>query len=123
VKCETQSVHPQGQRVPENVGQLRPRELAERLAQPDTPLLVDVREPEEWQFCHIAGAVHLPMNQLAQRLDELDREREVVVYCHHGIRSQLAAEFLSRQGFKRIRNLVGGIDAWSMEVDPSTPRY
>jgi rhodanese-related sulfurtransferase len=123
VSGETPSANPKFRTGPETVGHVRPRELAERLAQPGTPLLVDVREPKEWQFCHIAGAVHLPMNQLAQRLDELDREREVVVYCHHGIRSQLAAEFLSRQGFKRVYNLVGGIDAWSMEVDPSAPRY
>ena len=111
------------QSVWENVGQLRPRELAERLKQPEMPLLVDVREPEEWQFCRIAGAVHLPMDQLAQRLNELDREREVVIYCHHGIRSQIAAQFLSRQGFKRISNLVGGIDAWSVQVDPTIQRY
>jgi rhodanese-related sulfurtransferase len=123
VNHEAPSVDPKVQSVPVTLGHVRPRELAERLAQPGTPLLVDVREPKEWQFCHIAGAVHLPLNQLAQRLDELDREREVVVYCHHGIRSQLAAEFLSRQGFKRVYNLVGGIDASSMEVDPSAPRY
>jgi sulfur-carrier protein adenylyltransferase/sulfurtransferase len=111
------------QNVTESVSQFGPRELAERLAQPDRPLLVDVRQLEEWQLCHLAGAIHVPMDQLAQRLDELDRECEVVVYCHHGIRSQLAAQFLLRQGFKRVRNLVGGIDAWSVEIDPSTPRY
>ena len=123
MKSETQNVNAQAQNAPGNVGQIGPRELAKRLTQPDTPLLLDVREPGEWQFCHIAGALHLPMNQLAQRLGELDREREMIVYCHHGIRSQLAAKFLSEQGFKRVHNLVGGIDAWSIDVDPNMPRY
>jgi rhodanese-related sulfurtransferase len=123
VKSESQNINAQAQNAPGNVGQIGPRELAKRLPQPDTPLLLDVREPGEWQFCHIAGALHLPMNQLAQRLGELDHEREMIVYCHHGIRSQLAAKFLSEQGFKRVHNLVGGIDAWSIDVDPNMPRY
>jgi rhodanese-related sulfurtransferase len=116
-------MYPKGQNMPQSEGQFRPRELAERLAQPDPPLLVDVREPGEWQFCHLAGALHLPMNQLTQRLEELDRDREIVVYCHHGIRSKFAVDFLAEQGFQRVRNLVGGIDAWSVEVDPAIPRY
>jgi rhodanese-related sulfurtransferase len=123
VKSEPHNANAQVQNAPGNVSQIEPRELAKRLAQPDTPLLLDVREPGEWRFCHIAGALHLPMNQLAQRLGELDRERETIVYCHHGIRSQFAAKFLSEQGFKRIHNLVGGIDAWSIDVDPNIPRY
>jgi rhodanese-related sulfurtransferase len=123
VKSETQKVNAQAQNAPGNVGQIGPRELAKRLTQPDTPLLLDVREPGEWQFCHITGALHLPMDQLAKRWDELDRDREMIVYCHHGVRSQLAAKFLSEQGFKRVRNLVGGIDAWSIDVDPNMPRY
>lgn len=120
---EPHNVDAQPQNVQGNVGQIGTRELAKRLAQPDAPLLLDVREPGEWRFCHIAGALHLPMNQLAQRLGELDRERETVVYCHHGIRSQLAARFLWEQGFTRVHNLVGGIDAWSIDVDPNMPRY
>jgi adenylyltransferase/sulfurtransferase len=123
MKGETPGEKPKGSSVLDNVGQLRPHALAEQLRRPDRPLLLDVRELEEWQLCRIAGAVHLPLNQLAQRLEELDREREVVIYCHHGIRSQLAAELLSRQGFLHVRNLVGGIDAWSREVDPRIPRY
>ena len=123
MKSETQKVNAQAQNAPGNVGQIGPRELAKRLTQPDTPLLLDVREPGEWQFCHITGALHLPMDQLAKRWDELDRDREMIVYCHHGVRSQLAAKFLSEQGFKRVHNLVGGIDAWSIEVDPNMPRY
>jgi rhodanese-related sulfurtransferase len=110
-------------RMPENVTQLKVRELAELLTRPNAPLLVDVRSPEEWQFCHIDGAVHVPLNQLAQRLEELDRDREVVIYCHHGIRSHQAAEFLLWQGFKKVRNLIGGIEAWSVEVDPNIARY
>jgi rhodanese-related sulfurtransferase len=123
VKSEPHNANAQVQNAPGDVNQIEPRELAKRLAQPDAPLLLDVREPGEWQFCHIAGALHLPMNQLAQRLGELDREREMIVYCHHGIRSQFAARFLSERGFTRVQNLVGGIDAWSIEVDPNMPRY
>ncbi len=107
----------------ESVTQIRASELADRLKAANGPLLVDVRTPNEWQLCKIAGAIHLPLNQLAHRLEELDREREVVLYCHQGIRSQQAADFLAWQGFKHIYNLVGGIDAWSTEVDPSVARY
>ncbi|MDN3920277.1 rhodanese-like domain-containing protein [Roseateles violae] len=91
------------------------------------PLLLDVREPWEAQLASIrldgVAARLLPMGELAGRLDELDPLQPVVVYCHHGMRSLQVVAFLQRQGFESVYNLAGGIDAWSLEVDASVPRY
>jgi rhodanese-related sulfurtransferase len=65
----------------------------------------------------------MPMSEIPSRIHELDRGREIVVYCHHGVRSRKVAEFLVRQGFSRVANLAGGIDAWSLHVDSRVPRY
>ena len=98
-------------------------ELKRRMEGPGPPLLLDVRTPEEWQICRLEGARLIPVQELAGRVDELDRAREVVVYCHHGGRGAQAAELLTRHGFQRVRNLTGGIDAWAVEIDTSMPRY
>ncbi|QJD30346.1 rhodanese-like domain-containing protein [Methylococcus geothermalis] len=87
------------------------------------PLLLDVREPNEFAYCRIEGSLHIPMGEIASRLNELDPDREIVVVCHHGMRSFQVAQFLETQGFERIINLSGGIDAWAREVDPGMPRY
>ena len=87
------------------------------------PLLLDVREPWEYEKARIEGAQLVPMREVPGRLDELDQEREVVAICHHGGRSQQVAMFLEKAGFKRIHNLVGGVDAWSRTVDPTVPVY
>jgi adenylyltransferase/sulfurtransferase len=84
---------------------------------------VDVREPHEYQIARIEGARLIPLGELAARLGELDSAREVVLYCHHGVRSMAALQELRRAGFRRLRSLRGGIEAWSLEVDPSVPRY
>ena len=86
-------------------------------------LVLDVREPDEHQFCRIDGSTLVPLRDLPQRFEELDRERLTIVHCHHGPRSSQAVMFLRRQGFDRATNLGGGIDAWSLYVDPSVPRY
>ena len=86
-------------------------------------LLLDVRTPREWQVCRLAGAELIPLQELAQRWQEIDGRREIVVYCHHGHRSARAVDFLKRMGLGRVRNLAGGIDAWSKTVDPSIPIY
>jgi len=86
-------------------------------------VLLDVREPHELDVASIDGTLHIPMAQIPDRLDELDRERTIVVLCHGGMRSMQVAGFLARQGFERVVNLDGGIDAWSREVDPKIPRY
>ncbi|MEX2154806.1 MAG: molybdopterin-synthase adenylyltransferase MoeB [Gemmatimonadaceae bacterium] len=101
---------------------IEPRELARRLQVADSFLLLDVREPWEWSVGRIGDPQLLPMNRLPSEIDSLDRARELVVYCHHGTRSTMAAEWLRSQGF-RARNLAGGIDRWSVEVDSSVPRY
>jgi rhodanese-related sulfurtransferase len=86
-------------------------------------ILLDVREPEELALASIAEAMHIPMNQVPQRLDKLDRARPVVVMCHSGRRSRQVAEYLIANGFDNVFNLEGGIDAWSRQVQPSLPRY
>jgi rhodanese-related sulfurtransferase len=85
--------------------------------------LLDVREPHEFDYCHIEGSVHIPMNRVFAGLNELDPERETVVICHHGVRSAQIANFLISQGFKKVLNLQGGVAAWASEVDPSMPTY
>jgi len=87
------------------------------------PLLLDVREPWEYERARIEGAQLLPMREVPGRLAELDQESDVVAICHHGGRSQQVALFLEKAGFKKIHNLVGGVDAWSRTVDPTVPLY
>lgn len=104
---------------------IRPAELKAWLDDPqrDKPLLLDVREPWEFERCHIAGAVSLPMNGIPARLAELPRDRDIVVICHHGVRSFHVARFLEHNGLTRVINLTGGVDAWAKEADPSMPTY
>jgi rhodanese-related sulfurtransferase len=87
------------------------------------PLLLDVREPWEYQTCHIEGSTLLPMNAVPSRAQELDPETETVVICHHGGRSYQVAAFLERSGFSRLYNLQGGVNAWADQVEPGMPRY
>jgi adenylyltransferase/sulfurtransferase len=86
-------------------------------------VLVDVREPHEQKIAHIEGAVLIPLRTLPERIGELDPNRLVVLFCHHGGRSSRALEYLKAHGFTRVRNLEGGIDAWSREADTSVARY
>jgi rhodanese-related sulfurtransferase len=88
-------------------------------------LLLDVRQPEEWQRARIEGAQLLPLGELELRLAELSdwKERRVIAHCHHGGRSAAACQILAAAGFTDVSNLVGGIDAWSLTVDPAVPRY
>jgi len=104
--------------------EIGPRELSDRLSRSEAaPVLIDVREPHEYQIARIEGATLIPLNTLPARLAELDSSREIVLHCHHGQRSMRALEMLRRSGFRKLKNLRGGIDAWSREVDPSIPRY
>src|SRR5437870_615487 len=86
-------------------------------------LVIDVREPHEYEIAHIDGSVLIPLGELDDRLSELDGHREVVTHCHHGARSLKALEILKAAGFSKVRSLRGGIDAWAVNVDPSLPRY
>jgi rhodanese-related sulfurtransferase len=105
------------------IRQMTPTELHAWLADSarTQPVLVDVREPWEFAICHLPGALLLPMAELLNRYETLDREAEIVVICHHGLRSLQAGRFLSQTGFRKIFNLQGGLAAWSQTVDASLP--
>ena len=105
------------------VREVAPRELAARMQRGDPLDVIDVREPYEWRIGRIEGARMIPLGRIGASMAELPRDREIVLYCHHGVRSLVAAEFLASQGFDGIWNLAGGIDRWSAEVDPSVPTY
>lgn len=87
------------------------------------PVLLDVREPQEWDIVSLDGAVKIPLGSLPERMNELDTADDIVVYCHHGTRSQKAINFLKKMGFDKLTNLAGGIDAWAINVDRDMPRY
>jgi rhodanese-related sulfurtransferase len=89
----------------------------------EAPAILDVREAWELALCSLPDAQHIPLGELARRLSELDRERPLVVVCHHGVRSRAAQAFLLGQGFHRVVNLAGGIDAWARRIDPSMATY
>jgi rhodanese-related sulfurtransferase len=97
-------------------------ELAQALETSAVLQLLDIREPWEWSVARIGQPKLIPMGRLELEAPSLDSSCEVIVYCHHGTRSSVAAEWLRARGF-RARNLAGGIDRWSVEVDPSVPRY
>jgi rhodanese-related sulfurtransferase len=101
--------------------QLLQRWLADTGRKP--PVLLDVREPWEYQTCRIEGSTLAPMNTIPARVQELDSDTETVVICHHGARSFQVAVFLERNGFSNLYNLQGGVNAWADQVEPTMPRY
>lgn len=105
------------------INQMTPVELKQKLDNQASLFLLDVREPIEFRFAKIEGSVLIPLNQLSERLDELDKTHDIVVICHHGMRSLQAANYLVHYGFEHVSNLVGGIDAWSLQCDSKVPRY
>ena len=104
---------------------MTPHELAEKLRAPKPPRLLDVRQPEEHAFVALPDSTLIPLGELSAHLDDLEawKDDEVVVYCHHGIRSAQAVAILRGSGFANVHNLSGGIERWASEVDPSLPRY
>jgi len=100
-----------------------PVEAKDILAKDKHAVLLDVREPHEYEIVHIEGAKLIPLSELHLRTNELDTANTIVVHCHHGPRSQQALEVLERFGFRKLKHVHGGIDAWAEEVDPSMPRY
>lgn len=89
----------------------------------DTPLLLDVREPWEYETCKLDDSVLVPMRQIPSAMNELDPDSEIIVICHHGIRSRAVAAYLANNDFNRVINLSGGIDAWAKQVDHSMATY
>lgn len=105
------------------VTELDPVEVVARRERGEAFTLLDVREPWELEICAVAGAVAIPMNQVPDRLAELDPASPVVVMCHHGGRSLRVAHFLAQRGFQQVANLTGGIDAWREQIEPSMRPY
>jgi rhodanese-related sulfurtransferase len=103
--------------------QLEPAEVARRMAGTPGVVLLDVREPWERAQAAIEPSLHIPMQEVPQRIGELPRDRPIVVYCHSGHRSAMVAAYLTNSGLKGVANLSGGIEAWSTQVDPQVPRY
>lgn len=101
---------------------LNPRDFQALAARPGVVVL-DVRMPDEFEFARLPGAVLVPLPELPQRVSELNPEHPIAIYCHHGVRSERAGRLLESRGFADVSHLVGGIDAWSEEIDPSIPRY
>jgi rhodanese-related sulfurtransferase len=110
------------------VQELTPREVVERLKHRSdeghpAPILLDVREDSEVRLCKIEGCLHVPMQAIPASLHLLPPDAEIIVYCHHGIRSRQVAHYLVRQGYATVDNLQGGIEAWACDVDPAMVRY
>jgi sulfur-carrier protein adenylyltransferase/sulfurtransferase len=113
---------PQEASVKNGIPQITVKELKRRIDAGEDVQLIDVREPYEFQIAQIGGKL-IPQNDVPQRLAEIDRDREVVVHCRSGARSQRIAEFLKQAGYPRVVNLAGGILAWSDEIDPKVQKY
>jgi rhodanese-related sulfurtransferase len=109
--------------VNHGVEEVSPDEVQEWLTGGKPIALLDVREPREWDYCRIDGASLTPMSRFKQLAPGLDPEATTVVYCHTGVRSVFVCAYLQKQGFRRALSMAGGIDAWSLTVDPSVPRY
>ena len=102
--------------------EIAPKELKARLDRRDPVVLLDVREDWETALCRLDNAVHIPIEEIEFRTTELDQSEDIVVYCHHGVRSAAVANFLRQQGFKAV-NLQGGLDQWARSVDRTMRRY
>ena len=99
-------------------------DLNQRLADGQDQLqLIDVREDWEYEHCQIAHSIHVVLHSIPERLAEFDRQKPLVLICHHGVRSLMACQYLEQQGFSNLYNLTGGIDAWSNDVDPTIQKY
>ena len=99
------------------------QELKEKMDRGEKFVLLDVREDWEYNLAKLPGSLLIPLGTLPQSLNQLDSKDEIIAYCHKGMRSADAINFLYQQGYKNVKNLVGGIEAWSVYVDPAVPRY
>lgn len=103
--------------------EISPQELKVRIDSHQAPILVDVRQDWETKLYRLANSVHIPIEEIEVRVDELNPEDEIVVYCHQGVRSAAVAHYLRQLGFKNVKNLAGGLDYWARAVDPGMRRY
>ena len=104
--------------------EITPAEVSELLKEGPPVRLIDVREPAEHAICHIEGAALIPMQYIPARLQELDDpEKRLIVFCHHGVRSLSVADWLRQKGVENCQSMSGGIDLWSVQIDPAVPRY
>jgi sulfur-carrier protein adenylyltransferase/sulfurtransferase len=115
--------HPEAQVPGSNDGDIEPVEVKAKIDRGDRFVLIDVREPHEYQICNIPQAKLIPLGDLPKRVNELDSADEIIAHCKSGMRSAKAVDFLKQAGFKKVRNMKGGILAWSDKVDPSVPKY
>ena len=106
-----------------SIVQLTPQQVQDGLQKQPAPLLLDVREEDEVRLCALPGSLHIPMNLIPLRHNELPDDVPIIVYCHHGIRSLNVARYLAHVGFENVANLQGGIDAWARQIDPTMARY
>jgi adenylyltransferase/sulfurtransferase len=113
---------PEEKTLKNGIPQLSVKELKRRIDAGEDVYLIDVREPYEYKIAQIGGKL-IPQDEVPRRLAEIDRDREVIVHCHSGVRSQRIAEFLKQAGYPRVVNLIGGIHAWSEEIDPRVQKY
>lgn len=102
---------------------IMPKDVQKKLHSKDVPIIIDVRWPDEVRVDNIKESIHIPLNQLEKRMGELPKEGQLIMHCHHGNKSRFATIMLLCNGFQNVRNMVGGIDAWSTDVDRSIPRY
>jgi len=103
--------------------QLTAEQLKDYLETGKKPVILDIRETWEYEICHLENSLNINMSQIPAKMDELNPEEEIVVLCHHGIRSLQVAEYLKSQGFINLINLEGGIDAWAKSVDTTMSQY
>ena len=105
------------------MNQIPPQELKARIDRHDPIVLLDVRQEWETKLCRLENAVHIPIEEIEHRTDELNPEDEIIVYCHVGQRSAAVAHYLGQLGFKSVKNLAGGLNYWAATVDPGMRRY
>jgi len=106
-----------------NEGEIDVLELKQKMDRGDNFVLIDVREPHEYKIASIPGSKLVPLGEVPKRLDEFDKNADIVIHCKSGMRSAKACAVLRQNGFQHVRNVVGGILAWSDKVDPSVPKY
>lgn len=105
------------------VEHIAPLDVKKKMDNKEDFILLDVRTPGEYATAKIEGSKLIPLDQLPERLTELDKNKEIIIHCHHGNRSIHACEHLSQLGFKNVKNMAGGIEEWSNKVDSKVPKY